>query len=132
MIQPIGNKILVKPMIQDSVARQMMAAMRSEGQPAYVQGLANEIEAQHAKRGQTGAIVVVETVTPTTGEVIAVGEPFCTECRAPVRSQVTPGDVVVFAKTAGYEISIDRVPHILMTQRDVLLIWRPEQGAACE
>lgn len=120
MIQPIGNKILVKPLHRDGIARQMIAAMKSDAAD-FVQKLAEEIAPS-----DPGKIVLVKTEPPVCGTVIALGEPFCEECRRPVSLDVHPGDVVVYHKTAGFEIGIDGVSHVLMKVNDLLLIWRPD------
>lgn len=122
MIQPIGNKILVKPLHQDAVARQLVAAMKSD-QRDYVQSLAEQMPEQH------GSIVLVQTVPPVCGRVIAVGKPFCEECRQPVSLDVSVGDVVVYHASAGYEVSIDNVEHVILKPADVLLLWRADEGA---
>lgn len=120
MIQPIGNRLLVRPLNQDAVARQLLAAMRSEGQEQWMRDMAKALEPE------PGKIALVSTVPPVSGRVIAVGRPFCTSCRDGIESQVRVDDVVVFPKTAGMEIEIDGAAHLMMRPDDILLIWRHE------
>lgn len=120
MIQPIGNRLLVKPLQQDAAARQLIAAMRSDGQEQWIRDIAKAMDPTE------GQIALVTTVPPVSGRVIAVGRPFCTTCREGVESQVHVDDVVVFPKTAGMEIEIDGAAHLMMRPDDILLIWRPE------
>ena len=120
MIQPIGNKILVKPLHRDGIARQMIAAMKSDAAD-FVHKLAEEIAPS-----DPGKIILVQTEPPICGTVIALGKPFCEECKRPVTLDVAVGDVVVYHKTAGFEIGVDGVSHVLLKPHDLLLIWRPD------
>lgn len=120
MIQPIGNKILVKPLHRDGIARQMISAMKSDAAD-FVQKLAEEIAPS-----DPGKIVLVKTEPPVCGTVMALGKPFCEDCKRPITLDVAVGDVVVYHKTAGFEIGIDGVSHVLLKPVDLLLIWRPE------
>lgn len=51
--------------------------------------------------------------TPTRGKVVAVGEDV---------PSVAAGMVLLYAKYAGDEIEVDGVPHLVITEDDVLLI----------
>lgn len=120
MIQPVGNKILVKPLHRDGIARQMIAAMKSDAAD-FVQKFAEEISPS-----DPGKIILVKTEPPVCGTVMALGKPFCEDCKRPITLDVAVGDVVVYHKTAGFEIGIDGVSHVLLKPVDLLLIWRPE------
>ncbi len=118
MLRPIGNKILVKPLYQDAVDRQMIAAMRSHD-AEFVRKLAEEIS-------PSKGLVLVKTTPPVTGTVIAIGRPFCEACQSPISLDIAAGDVVVYHPTAGMEIAIDGVAHVMMQPHDVLVQWRPD------
>lgn len=120
-ITPIGNKILVLPIHRDAVDRQLIAAMRSENAGDFVQKLAEEIAPI-----DPGKIVLVKTEPPVCGRVVALGKPFCEECKRAISVDISVGDVVVYHKMSGMEIGIDDVAHVMLKPHDVLLIWRPD------
>lgn len=120
-ITPIGNKILVLPMHRDTVDRQLIAAMRSENAGDFVHKLAEEIAPS-----DPGKLILVKTEPPVCGRVVAIGKPFCEDCRQPVSIDVLAGDVVVYRSVSGLEIKIDDVDHVMLRPHDVLLIWRPD------
>ncbi|EGB16421.1 Chaperonin Cpn10 [Pseudodesulfovibrio mercurii] len=59
---------------------------------------------------------------PMKGEVVAVGPGKLDEDGKRVKPTVKTGDIVLFAKYAGSEISIDGEEHLVMREDDILAI----------
>ena len=93
-IQPLGDRVLVKPM-----------------------------EAKEVKRGGI-IIPDTAKEKPQEGEVIAVGKGKVTEDGKVLPMDVKPGDRILYGKYSGNEIKIDDVEHLIMHQDDILGILK--------
>ena len=61
---------------------------------------------------------------PSEGEVIAVGAGKVYDNGQRVAPEVAVGDKVMFSKYAGTEVKIDGVDHLVISERDILAIFR--------
>jgi chaperonin GroES len=93
-IQPLGDRVLVKP-----------------------------VEAKEVKRGGI-IIPDTAKEKPQEGEVIAVGKGKTTEDGKVLPMDVKPGDRILYGKYSGNEIKIDDVEHLIMHQEDILGILK--------
>jgi chaperonin GroES len=93
-IQPLGDRVLVKP-----------------------------VEAKEVKRGGI-IIPDTAKEKPQEGEVIAVGKGKTTEEGKVLPMDVKPGDRILYGKYSGNEIKIDEVEHLIMHQDDILGILK--------
>ncbi|OGS54516.1 MAG: co-chaperone GroES [Elusimicrobia bacterium RIFOXYB2_FULL_62_6] len=93
-IQPLGDRVLVKP-----------------------------VEAKEVKRGGI-IIPDTAKEKPQEGEVIAVGKGKVTEDGKVLPMDVKPGDRILYGKYSGNEIKIDDVEHLIMHQDDILGILK--------
>jgi chaperonin GroES len=93
-IQPLGDRVLVKP-----------------------------VEAKEVKRGGI-IIPDTAKEKPQEGEVIAVGKGKTTEDGKILPMDVKPGDRILYGKYSGNEIKIDDVEHLIMHQEDILGILK--------
>lgn len=59
---------------------------------------------------------------PSEGEVVAVGSGKLCENGQRVAPEVKVGDKVVFSKYAGTDFKIDNIPHLILSERDILAI----------
>ncbi|MBI5240211.1 MAG: co-chaperone GroES [Elusimicrobia bacterium] len=93
-IQPLGDRVLVKP-----------------------------VEAKEVKRGGI-IIPDTAKEKPQEGEVVAVGKGKVTEEGKVLPMDVKPGDRILYGKYSGNEIKIDDVEHLIMHQDDILGILK--------
>ena len=93
-IQPLGDRVLVKP-----------------------------VEAKEVKRGGI-IIPDTAKEKPQEGEVVAVGKGKMTEDGKVLPMDVKPGDRILYGKYSGNEIRIDEVEHLIMHQDDILGILK--------
>ena len=89
-IQPLGDRVLVKP-----------------------------VESKEVKRGGI-IIPDTAKEKPQEGEVVAVGKGKMTEDGKILPMDVKPGDRILYGKYSGSEIKIDEVEHLIMHQDDIL------------
>lgn len=71
-----------------------------------------------------GGIIIPDSAKekPLKGEVIAVGPGKLDDSGSRIAIGVKEGDIVLFAKYAGTEISIDGVDHLVMREDDILAV----------
>ena len=93
-IQPLGDRVLVKP-----------------------------VEQKETKRGGI-IIPDTAKEKPQEGEVIAVGKGKVTEDGKVLAMEVKPGDRILYGKYSGNEIKMDDVEHLIMHQDDILGILK--------
>ncbi len=93
-IQPLGDRVLVKP-----------------------------VEAKEVKRGGI-IIPDSAKEKPQEGEIVAVGKGKMTEDGKVLPMDVKPGDRILYGKYSGNEIKIDEVEHLIMHQDDILGILK--------
>ena len=93
-IQPLGDRVLVKP-----------------------------LEAKEVKRGGI-IIPDSAKEKPQEGEVVAVGKGKTTEDGKLLPMDVKPGDRILYGKYSGNEIKIDDIEHLIMHQDDILGILK--------
>jgi chaperonin GroES len=93
-IQPLGDRVLVKP-----------------------------VETKEVKRGGI-IIPDTAKEKPQEGEVVAVGKGKVTEEGKVLPMDVKPGDRILYGKYSGNEIKIDEVEHLIMHQDDILGILK--------
>jgi chaperonin GroES len=93
-IQPLGDRVLVKP-----------------------------VEAKEVKRGGI-IIPDSAKEKPQEGEIVAVGKGKMTEDGKILPMDVKPGDRILYGKYSGNEIKIDDVEHLIMHQDDILGILK--------
>jgi chaperonin GroES len=93
-IQPLGDRVLVKP-----------------------------VESKEIKRGGI-IIPDTAKEKPQEGEVVAVGKGKMTEDGKVLPMDVKPGDRILYGKYSGNEIKIDDVEHLIMHQDDILGILK--------
>jgi chaperonin GroES len=93
-IQPLGDRVLVKP-----------------------------VEQKETKRGSI-IIPDTAKEKPQEGEVVAVGKGKMTEDGKLLPMDVKPGDRILYGKYSGNEIKIDEIEHLIMHQDDILGILK--------
>jgi len=93
-IQPLGDRVLVKP-----------------------------VESKEVKRGGI-IIPDTAKEKPQEGEVVAVGKGKMTEDGKILPMDVKPGDRILYGKYSGNEIKIDDIEHLIMHQDDILGILK--------
>ncbi len=93
-IQPLGDRVLVKP-----------------------------VEQKETKRGGI-IIPDTAKEKPQEGEVVAVGKGKTTEEGKTLPMDVKPGDRILYGKYSGNEIKLDDVEHLIMHQEDILGILK--------
>ncbi|MBI9110800.1 co-chaperone GroES [Maridesulfovibrio ferrireducens] len=71
-----------------------------------------------------GGIIIPDSAKekPLKGEVVAVGPGKLDDSGARIAIGVKEGEIVLFAKYAGTEISIDGVDHLVMREDDILAV----------
>jgi chaperonin GroES len=71
-----------------------------------------------------GGIIIPDSAKekPLKGEIIAVGPGKLDDSGSRIAIGVKEGDIVLFAKYAGTEISIDGVDHLVMREDDILAV----------
>jgi chaperonin GroES len=74
------------------------------------------------KEKTTGGIIIPDTAKekPQEGKVIAVGPGKCDESGKRIPLEVKKGDLVLFGKYTGNEITIDGVEHLIVREDDIL------------
>lgn len=127
MIRPLGNRIIVRPMDDDTLDRQLVGMAKGGVTATALMSVAEKAAAARAKRD---GVQLVTLRPPVQGTVMAIGRPFCTDCHRPASVDLEVGDVVVYPKTAGLDCSADGEPFVVMNLDDVLVIWRPEGVSA--
>ena len=93
-IQPLGDRILVKP-----------------------------LEAKEVKKGGI-IIPDTAKEKPQEGKVVAAGKGKITEDGKVLPMEVKPGDRILYGKYSGTEIKIDDEDHLIMHQEDILGILK--------
>ena len=93
-IQPLGDRVLVKP-----------------------------VEQKETKRGGI-IIPDTAKEKPQEGQVVAVGKGKMTEDGKLLPMDVKPGDRILYGKYSGNEIKIDDIEHLIMHQDDILGILK--------
>jgi chaperonin GroES len=93
-IQPLGDRVLVKP-----------------------------VEQKETKRGGI-IIPDTAKEKPQEGEVIAVGKGKMNEDGKIIPMDVKPGDRILYGKYSGNEIKLDDIEHLIMHQDDILGILK--------
>ncbi len=93
-IQPLGDRVLVRP-----------------------------IEQKEVKRGGI-IIPDTAKEKPQEGEVVAVGRGKTTDEGKTLAMDVKPGDRILYGKYSGNEIKIDDVEYLIMHQDDILGILK--------
>ena len=71
-----------------------------------------------------GGIIIPDSAKekPMKGEVVAVGAGKLDDSGSRIAIALKEGDVVLFAKYAGTEISIDGADHLVMREDDILAV----------
>lgn len=79
-----------------------------------------------------GGIIIPDTVRekPQEGEVVAVGPGARDESGARIPLDVKVGDLVLFGKWSGAEVTIDRRDLLIMRESDVIAVLEPAAVAA--
>ena len=92
-IRPLNNRILVKRMEEENITK--------------------------------GGIIIPDTAKekPIKGTVIAVGPGLRDDKGARIPLEVKEGDLVLFSKYAGSDITVDGVEHVFMREDDILGIF---------
>lgn len=96
----------------------------------YLQPLADQIvikiNREDKEKEVNGILIPVTTKQEPDqkGVVVEVGSGRLLDNGQRVKSEVTPGDVVLFAKYAGTEIEIDKEKFLIIQERDILGILR--------
>jgi chaperonin GroES len=77
------------------------------------------IEPQSAEEKTASGIIIPETAKekPQKGKVVAVGSGTADE-----KMEVKVGDLVLFGKYSGTEISVDNKDYLIMRQSDILAV----------
>jgi chaperonin GroES len=96
----------------------------------YLQPLADQIvvkiNREDKEKEVNGILIPVTTrqEPDQKGVVVEVGSGRLLDNGQRVKSEVAPGDVVLFAKYAGTEIEIDKEKFLIIQERDILGILR--------
>ncbi|MGA0531103.1 co-chaperone GroES [Hansschlegelia sp. KR7-227] len=80
-----------------------------------------------------GGIIIPDTVKekPQEGEVVAVGPGARDEAGARIPLDVKVGDIILFGKWSGTEVTIDHVDLLIMKESDVIgVLDRPKLAQA--
>jgi chaperonin GroES len=82
------------------------------------------IEPLQAEEKTSGGIIVPDTAKekPQKGKVVAVGGGKVTESGEKVDLEVKVGDVVLYGKYAGTEVSVDGSEFLILRESDILAI----------
>ncbi len=82
------------------------------------------LKAHHAEAATASGLVIPDTAKekPQRGDVIAVGAGRRTETGSLTPMDVKVGDVVVYAKYGGTEITVDGDDLLILPARDILAI----------
>lgn len=80
-----------------------------------------------AEATTAGGIVLPESARekPRQGKVLSVGDGALGTSGVRARPQVAEGDVVLFSPYAGNEVSIDGLPVVILSEREILAIVDP-------
>ena len=91
-IQPLGDRIVIKPL--------------------------------EAEEKTKGGIVLPDTAKekPQEGEVVAVGKGKVLESGKVEATEVKPGNIVLYGKYSGTEVSIDGEDYLIVREEDILAI----------
>jgi len=91
-VKPLGDRVLLKP----------------------------EDEEEQVK----GGIIIPDTAKekPQRGKVVAVGDGKVDDSGKKIPLSVKPGDVVLYGKYAGTEVTLDDEDHLIMPEGDILAI----------
>lgn len=91
----------------------------------HLRPLHDRIVVQRLEESQhTGAIVIPDSAKekPQQGKVLAAGLGKSTDEGTRLPLDVKPGDIILFGKYAGHEVSVDGVDYLIMKEDDVLAI----------
>ena len=71
-----------------------------------------------------GGIIIPDTAKekPQRGKVVAVGDGKVDDSGKKIPLSVKPGDVVLYGKYAGTEVTLDDEDHLIMPEGDILAI----------
>ncbi len=91
-----------------------------------VQPLADRVVVQPAKEGEEmrGGLYIPDTAKekPSQGEVVAVGPGRLSEDGTRLAPDVKPGDVVLYGKYSGTDVTVDGVEYLILRESDILAI----------
>lgn len=91
-----------------------------------VQPLADSVVVQPAKEGEEmrGGLYIPDTAKekPSQGEVVAVGPGRLSEDGTRLAPDVKPGDVVLYGKYSGTDVTVDGVEYLILRESDILAI----------
>jgi chaperonin GroES len=91
-VQPLADRVLVKPQEEEEVKK--------------------------------GGIIIPDTAKekPQQGKVIAVGPGKMTESGQKVAMEVKKGDIILYGKYSGTEVTIDGKDYLIMRESDILAV----------
>lgn len=91
-VKPLADRVLVKPQEEEEVKR--------------------------------GGIIIPDTAKekPQQGEVVAVGPGKLSEAGQRITPEVKKGDIILYGKYSGTEVTIDGVEYLIMRESDILAI----------
>ena len=98
----------------------------------YLQPLADQVVIklfEPEKEKEVSGILIPTTIKQEPdqkGTVVMIGSGRLLDNGERVKSELSVGDVVIFAKYAGTEIEIDKQKYLIMQERDILGILRKE------
>lgn len=91
-VKPLADRVLVKPQEEEEVKR--------------------------------GGIIIPDTAKekPQQGEVIAVGPGKLSEAGQRIAPEVKKGDIILYGKYSGTEVTVDGTEYLIMRESDILAI----------
>jgi len=91
-IKPLADRVVVKPVEEEEVTQ--------------------------------GSIIIPDTAKekPQQGKVVAVGPGKVSESGAKINPEVKEGDVVLYGKYSGTEVTVDGEDYLIMRESDILAV----------
>ncbi len=82
------------------------------------------VKPQEAEETTQGSIIIPDTAKekPQKGEIVAVGPGKVSDSGNKVDMEVKVGDVVLYGKYSGTEVTIDNEDYLIMRESDILAI----------
>jgi chaperonin GroES len=82
------------------------------------------VKSYEAEETTQGSIIIPDTAKekPQKGEIVAVGPGKVSESGTKVDMEVKVGDVVLYGKYSGTEVTIDNEDYLIMRESDILAV----------
>ena len=91
-----------------------------------IKPLADRVVVKAVEEAETtqGSIIIPDTAKekPQQGKVVAVGPGKISESGAKINTEVKVGDVVLYGKYSGTEVTVDGDDYLIMRESDILAI----------